>query len=132
MSISLDQQPEMLLNLFLLYLQVKVYQNILKLRCWPHALTIYDQKKLKTKRGLELVFLPYFLHDFWTKIFIKLCSINWSNFTAWLALLLKVLGNMHIVINCLAVCNVKNPEINFSSLIKTFYFKTKKSGQKIS
>ena len=31
LSISLDQQSEMLQNLFLLYVQVKIYQNILKL-----------------------------------------------------------------------------------------------------
>ena len=31
MSISLDQQSEMLEGLFLLYVQVKVYQNVLKL-----------------------------------------------------------------------------------------------------
>ena len=33
LSISLDQQPEMLKSLFLLYVQVPVYQNILKLMC---------------------------------------------------------------------------------------------------
>ena len=32
LSISLDQQSEMLKSLFSLYVQVKVYQNILKLR----------------------------------------------------------------------------------------------------
>ena len=33
LRISLDQQSEMLYRLFLLYVQVEVYQNILKLRC---------------------------------------------------------------------------------------------------
>ena len=33
LSISFDQLPEMLYSLFLLYVQVVVYQNILKLRC---------------------------------------------------------------------------------------------------
>ena len=33
LSISLDQQSEMFENLLLLYFQVEVYQNILKLRC---------------------------------------------------------------------------------------------------
>ena len=33
LSISLDQQSEMLQSLFLLYVQVKLYQKILKLRC---------------------------------------------------------------------------------------------------
>ena len=25
----------------------------------------------------ELIFLPYFLHDFWKKVFLVLYSINW-------------------------------------------------------
>ena len=33
MSISLDQQPEISFSLFLLYVHVEDYQNILKLRC---------------------------------------------------------------------------------------------------
>ena len=33
LGISLDQQSEMLQSLFLLYVQIKVYQNILKGRC---------------------------------------------------------------------------------------------------
>ena len=33
LSISLDQQSEILLTLFLLYVQIEVYQNIVKLRC---------------------------------------------------------------------------------------------------
>ena len=33
LSITLDQQPEILYNLLLLYPQVEDYQNILKLRC---------------------------------------------------------------------------------------------------
>ena len=33
LSMSLDQQLEILYNLFLLYVQVDDYQNILKLRC---------------------------------------------------------------------------------------------------
>ena len=33
LSISLDQQTEIIYNLFLLSVQVEVYQNILKLRC---------------------------------------------------------------------------------------------------
>ena len=33
LKISLDQQPEILQGLFLSYVQVEVYQNILKLTC---------------------------------------------------------------------------------------------------
>ena len=41
LSISLDHQSKMLLSLFLLYVQLRVYQNILKLRCRPLAFTLY-------------------------------------------------------------------------------------------
>ena len=41
LSISLDQQSEISYSLFLLYVQVEDYQNILKLRCQPLALTSY-------------------------------------------------------------------------------------------
>ena len=41
LSISLDQQSEILNNLFLLYVLVKDYRNILKLRWWALAFTSY-------------------------------------------------------------------------------------------
>ena len=59
-QISLDQQSQMLWSLFLLYVQVEVYQNILKLGLWHFQ---------KTKRGLELVPLSNFLHVSWIKYF---------------------------------------------------------------
>ena len=51
----------MLYSLFLLYAQVKVYQNMFKLRYKPFALTLY--KTFLKNEGLELVSLPHFLHD---------------------------------------------------------------------
>ena len=54
----------------------------------------------KKKRGLGLVSLPHFLHDFWRKIFFLLHSINWPNFVIRLPVLRKILGNMFIVIAC--------------------------------
>ena len=39
LSISLNQHSEMLQSLFLLYVHVEVYQNILKLRCLPLTFT---------------------------------------------------------------------------------------------
>ena len=81
LRISLHQQSEMFQRLFLLYILVKIYQNILKLRRWPFALTLY-KAFYKTKKGLELAYLLYFLHDFWRKIFFMLYSMNWPNFVA--------------------------------------------------
>ena len=40
------------------------YQHILKLHCKPLAFTLYKVFLRKQKRGLELVSLPHFLHDF--------------------------------------------------------------------
>ena len=47
---------------------------------------------------MELVSLPHFLHDFLTKMFFLLYSINWPNFIVWLLLLCEILGNMCIEI----------------------------------
>ena len=49
--------------------QVKDYRNILKLRCRALAFISYKTFS-KTKRGLELISLSHFLHDFWRKIFL--------------------------------------------------------------
>ena len=55
--------PECYKILFLLYVQVEVYQNILKLRSRPLIFT-FCKTFQKTKIGLELVSLPHFLYDF--------------------------------------------------------------------
>ena len=68
----------------------------------------------KIKAGLELVILPHFFHNFWRKIYLFLCSINWPNFIAWLPLLCEILCNMCIE-NCL------NFEINLTFLIQLFF-----------
>ena len=52
------------------YVQVEVYQNILRLRCWPLAFILY-KAFVKTNRGLELVILSHFLHDFRKKYFSR-------------------------------------------------------------
>ena len=57
-----------------------------------------DKAFLETKRGLELVSLLHFLHDFWRKIYLLLNCINWANIIVWLLLLRGILTNMCIVI----------------------------------
>ena len=126
LSISLDQQSKMLQSLFLLYLQAKVYQDILKLRCWPlsfinpinliNLVQIFKKKKQKTS-GTSL---PKFLHDFWRKIFVMIYFINWPNLIAWLLLLLEILGNMCIVIICCPVCNIKKLKLTIAFLSSRF------------
>ena len=54
----------------------------------------------KPKRGLGLVSLAYFLHIFWRKMFLLMCSINWPIFTVKLALFFEILCNICIVTVC--------------------------------
>ena len=58
LSISLDQQPKNLYSLFI----VESYGNILKLKCRP--LSPHIKFFSKNKKGLELLSLTHFLHDF--------------------------------------------------------------------
>ena len=81
--------------------------GLLKLSCRPLAfrgleLVWRGLKRSEEEvvwRGLELVSLPYFLHNFWGKIFILIYSINWSSFIVWLSLLREILGNMCMSLN---------------------------------
>ena len=116
--------------MILLYIQVKVYQNILKLTCWPLVFALYIKLFQKRKRGLELVSLPYFLHDFRGKIFLTLYFINWPNFIGWFPLLLEILFNMCILIIYCSLFDVMNFEMHLTFAIKPFFYITKKSGQK--
>ena len=63
LSISLDQQSKVLYSLFLLHYQLEGCRNILKLR-WRQLAFIYIKRFENAKRGLELVPLPHFLHDY--------------------------------------------------------------------
>ena len=87
LSISLDQQSEILCGLLLLYFHVKDYQNIMKLRYGP----LLPYLKFFQKTGQEVVSLPNFLQDIWGKVFPALYSIDSPNFIFWLPLLHEVL-----------------------------------------
>ena len=104
-----------------------IYIKSKLLDTWFYLIESFFQK---TKRYLELVFLPHFLHDFWRKVFLTLYSINWLNYIVWLYLIIEILGNICIVIGCYPACDVINFRINFSFLIKSFSFMTKNVGQK--
>ena len=51
-------------------------------------------------KGLRVISPAHFVYDFSIKMFLRLYSINWSNFIVWLPLLLEILGNMCIAIVC--------------------------------
>ena len=82
------------------------------------------------EKGLRIVSPPYFMQDFWRKIFLMLYYINCPNFIFWLLLLLEILVNMCIAIVCYSGRDVIKFEINFIFLIKSFFYVTKKSRQK--
>ena len=86
--------------------------NILKFYIFCYCLASWGlskliETKLQTtcilpqikKRGLELVSLPHFLHNFCRKKFL-LYSFTWPNFNAWLPLLHEILSNICILILC--------------------------------
>ena len=74
----------------------------------------------KTKSGLELVFLPHFLHNFLIKVFLLRCSINWPNFILWLPLIREILNNKCAVNLCWPDCDVINFQIDLIFLSKLF------------
>ena len=118
LSISLDQHSKLLYSLFLLHVQVDVYQIISKQKWWSHALTLF-KAFFKIKRGLDVPSLHHFLCYFWWKIFVTSYSINWSKLIDWLHLLFEILGSMCILICgyiciCYPVCDILNFEIKLS------------------
>ena len=78
------------------------------------------------KKELGIVSPPRFVYDFSRKIFVKLYSINWPDFIAWLHLLLEILVNICIAIVFWPCCDV----IDFKIIIRQFFCTTKKSRQK--
>ena len=52
------------------------------------------------EKDLGIVSPPHFVHDFSTKLFLKLYYSNSPVFIAWLSLLLEILVNMCIAIVC--------------------------------
>ena len=88
LSISLDQLSKIFYSFVFIVSQVEDYRNILELS-WAHLLSYY-----------------------------ALCSINWSNFIAWLSLLCETLGDMFIGIVRKPGCDVMNFEVKLIFLIK--------------
>ena len=116
-------------KVFLLYVQVEVYQNILKLRCRPLAFT-FLKLFWKTKRGPRQVFLPHFQHDFWRKIFsLYIVLTDQISMSDCLYFLRYRVICVLIVIICCPVCEVINFEINHNLFIAPFSYITKMSGQ---
>ena len=86
----------------------KYTETRLQTTCFHFILSYFK----KIKRGLELIWLPHFLHNFWRRIFFSLYSINTPNFIVLLPLFSEILSNMCIAIVCKPVCDVMNFEVN--------------------
>ena len=95
----------------------------------PH-IKLFEKKVWK--RGLELVSLPHFSHNFWRKIFLLLYYINWPNFVARLPLLCVIFDNMCIAVVCKPGCEVMNFEVKLIFLIKPYFLYDQKVVTKVS
>ena len=62
-SIPLDQQPEMLQSLFLLFVHVEVYRNTLKLRCSLLTFTVYTSFWKKKRSGTSFRLILYMIFE---------------------------------------------------------------------
>ena len=95
LSISLNQQSEMLKFVFIVYpgwdLQKYIETKVLT-TCFYLISSFFK----KTKRDLELVSLPPCLLDNRRKVFLALNFINSLSFVTWLPLFLEILGNIII------------------------------------
>ena len=96
LGVILDQQIEVLWRLFLLYVKVKVYQNILKLRYWQLDFTSYKAFVENKKKSGTSLLISFSAWSF--KKNVTFYAINWPNSITWLPLFLEILGNMYSVI----------------------------------
>ena len=110
---------------FYWYVQVKVHQNISKLR-YNLLLLTYTKFFLKEIKWVWNLFLYLiFCMLFEEKVFPTLYSINWRNFIAWLSLLLEILRNMCIITIYCPVCDVIKAKIKLFFSINPFSLITK-------
>ena len=100
----------------------KYIETNLQTTCFHLILSFFK----KIKRGLKLVSLPHFLHNFLRKLFLLIYSIDWPNFIVWLPLLCEILGNTCLAIASKPGCDVMNFEVNLIFLIKLFFLHDQK------
>ena len=101
----------------------KYFETKLQITCFHLILTFFK----KIKRGLKIVSVPQFLHNFWRKLFLFLYSINWHNFIVWLPLFCGILGNMCIKIFYKPGCDIINFAVKLIFLSKPFFLHDQKA-----
>ena len=119
LSISLDQLFQHLYSLFSFYVQVKSYQNLLKLRSCLLGSISY-KRFLKIKKRSETSLPASFSVCILKRNISHVYSINWPNFIVWLLLLFETLDNVCIVIVCFPVCDVKILKLTLAVLSSRF------------
>ena len=123
--IPLNQQSEFSHRLVLLFNQVEDYQTYWN-QSFNHFLLLHIKLFHKTKKGLELVSLPHFIHHVWKEIFHTLYFINLLNTSLpYYLYFLRHLGIMFIVTVCVPVSEGKNFQVYLGFLIKLFSYITK-------
>ena len=85
------------------------------------------------KKSLKLDSPSYLLNDFLREILVIFYLLtNQISLSGWLSLLIKISGNMWIVIVCYPVYYVMNFETYLRFLVKVFSYMTKNSEQNFS
>ena len=116
-------------GLFSLYVQVKDYQNILKIKYWQLAFTsnkAYFQNKKRSETSLLASFSAWFLK----KTLLTLYSINWQNLIIWLPLLFQKSDNVCIVMFVIQFLTSDILKFTLAFLSSCFSTWSKKSGEK--
>ena len=102
--------------------------NLFKtLHYWSRDMLNFDN----LDKGLGIVSLAHFVHDFSTEMFLVLYSVNWPNFIVWWPLRLEILVNICIAIVCYPGSDVLDFKINLIFLINPHLYATKISRQKL-
>ena len=86
---------------------------------------LHEVKASDLQLSFNIFRLPW-TWDTIRKMFVMVHCINWTSFIVWLPLLLKILGNMCIIIFCSPGCDA----IKFEISLKSFCYMTRNSRQK--
>ena len=118
--------------MFLLFVQVGYYQNILKLRCWSlfWPLLPYIKLFLKNKKKSGTSYPASFSAQFLKK---NVSQVIFYQLTKFHFLIVSTSWDIGQYVYCnylRPICEVISFKINLSFLIKLFFYITKKLGQK--
>ena len=112
-----------------LWLRYTIKTNCETSECWPKNMLKFNF----LKKSLKLDSPSHLLNDFSREIlFIFYLLTHQISLSGWLSLLIKISGNMWIVIVCYPVYYVMNFETYLRFLVKVFSYMTKNSEQNFS